>query len=348
MARIARLHEYKMSNCVWLLLNAHNEGTMVLLILQIVTAAVCLTLSTIVAIRSSVTKQTTQSRSPQHQTHCTWLFVFKIFKIVTPAMFAITATLQLLNGLIDSHHENALNDGWVPYIQHVCGFKLSLINPIVSICNIGAIELSFYTLASFYFSRLVIIFEDSAFAITRQTKIVAVTTMIVLLGGIVASILLSLLVSKLILALSMVCLFLSFACFTVYFQKFLTKQLHKILSSGRDLNCTAHSQNIFSTLIRLEVLFIISIVSSTINITVYTTFVATGLYVDYVETRGVANLVAQLDMLINIICIGMQFPFVDHLYKRIFTTWHTKLQQKYQHEFEAVGADSVKIQITDL
>lgn len=316
-----------MTDCIWLLLGSHGAFVLLLNFILILLPITCIVLCLVIVvnIRLQSSQHATSSNGADDQIS---LYFFQFFKICSPVVFAITTVVYFLNYIFDLHVENPIDQYWVSKLENTCQINMQTIVAITSVATTAATQFSFFVLALFYFFRIVIIFERSAFAVPLKTRKIIHVCSIICFIMVVMNIPIRLLFSRIVLALALAVMFLLFVGFSVYFQRFLIKQMKNIVSGQSCSN--PHVQRTFSTLIRMTVLFAVSIGSSTSSVIIYTAFIAAGLYGRLAEVRSLVTLVTQLDMFINLMCIALQFPFAEKLYVKMCTVCHHRFQDKYK------------------
>ena len=318
-----------MTGCIWLLLSSHGVLMLLLNIILILVPVACMFLSflIVISIRLQASQQTSSSNEADDPMSMRF---FKFFKICTPVMFAITTVAHFLNYIVDLHVENPIDEHWVTKLENACKINTQTITEITSVGLTAVLQFSFFALALFYFFRIVIIFEHSAYAVPKRSRMIVIICsivcfLIVLFNGSISVVFPR---SRNVLALAMVVMFLVFAGFSVYFQRFLIKKMQKIVSAQSTSN--PHIQRTFSTLVRMTVLFSVSIASTAATTVIYAAFIAPGLYRRFTEVRAVVTLVNQLDMLVNLLCIALQFQFAEKFYACMCRICYNPFQDKYK------------------
>ena len=318
-----------MTNCIWLLLSSHGVLVLVLNIILILVPVVCILLSflIVISIRLQASQQANSSNEADDQIS---MCLFQFFKICTPVMFAITTSAYFVNYIFHLHVDNPIDEHWVTNLENACksNTQLQTITALTSVGVTAVLQFSLYALALFYYFRIVIIFEHSAYAVPKRFRKTIGICVIILFFIIVTLIPIRFFFSRSILVFALAVMLLLFVGFSVTFQTFLIKQMKNIVSTQSTANI--HVQRTFSTLVRMTVLFAISTGSTVVQFVFFAASVTTGLYAKFAEVKSVVTLGAQLDMLVNLVCIGLQFTFAERFYACMCTICHNRFQNKYK------------------
>ena len=126
----------------------------------------------------------------------------------------------------------------------------------------------------------------------------------------VFQIIMTLFADRLVAVLLLLLLFLIFIVSVVKWHAMLVNKMKLII------HYISGTERFLALLVRLSVLFAVSITSSSVALACYTVAVSLGWFEKYTEVRLLVSVVIyiQLDSCINCVCVGMQFPFADTAY----------------------------------
>lgn len=313
-----------MESCVWILLSSHGLVVTTLNLFQVAFCIVCLLVSFWFTwrIASTERRNATSKKSSLSKLDCSRQLFGKL-KIVTPVIFGLSANFEFLTHLIAIHHANPLHAGWMAHVENVCKFKLLSADAIISITALTLTYGSFFALSYLYFTRFVTVFHDSVFSISDKIRMVingALSFGMLLIMGNIVIFFFSRFLGLIALGLG----FVTFAVISIFFQWLLATQLKAVIGFGE------HGEKYKPVLIRLTVLFIVSMVTTTILVVVYNTLLAIGIYPASVEVRCVVTIMSEADKLVNMLCVALQLQQFGSLYQLLCQKCDKKCSEKYQ------------------
>ena len=331
-----------MASCILTLALSHGISVFIITLTSILFAVLCIIMSTILIFHfGKEMRFRFESINPNDtitlKLHRIWTWQL----IMTAVLFSLASIVQCLHGFFMYHNEYAvtksnqktgIDTSWVDHIDNLCDINLTLISNIIWAVTIMLQSWAYTSLLYFYFTRLIIIFYGSVFAIPkRKIKIVFGLSLVPLVANIpmiyffIQS---QLTISSYFIAFA----FVIYGILSVYVGIILIKQFRSVIDGSGSQR--QQSRQLFRMMAKFTLLLIVSIFCTVLLVTFAACAVITGQVETNVQIRASITMLAILDSLINIICVSLQFTFATSVYRVVCGRCNEKMNKMYEYSIE--------------
>ena len=260
--------------------------------------------------------------------------------VITALLFSSGCIVQCLHGFFLYHNDYAttksneknIDSEWIDYINTLCNIDVTLISNIVWSLSILLQSWAYTSLLYFYFTRLIIIFHGSVFAIPkRKIQIVFGVSLVPLIANvpmIYFFIQSQITISSYFIAFA----FVIYGILSGYVGIILIKQFRSVIDASK--SHTDQSRQLFSMMVRFTLLLVVSIFCTVLLVTFAASAVVAGLVETNVQIRASITMLGILDSLINMICVGLQFTFATHVYRIVCGKCDARINKTYDNSVE--------------
>ena len=347
-----------MTNCLSILFWSHGSAVVPLIILQSLISLCCFVATVAFVWKHSIQQKRIDQKNKQNKSIHQKLYRAQL--VLVPLILSLNGIFITINYLFDLHQEvkpigiDGISDNyssWVDYVNSECNLNITTITEIVTIF-VSLFSMSGYVgVLSLYFTRLVVLFDGSMFSVSKKSTTMFYTCFICILMVGVGLIPIYFCISTTLSRIIVICaiglsnawiIILALLIHRLLRQRF-KSLIRMILNAGQsnhnfNSNDTKSQTEYFlTTLNRLTVLFLVSLVTSAVGTIVLVTIIICGLYYgnqSYVAiVRGICAVIAINDLFIYIVCIILQFPYMDTkfgLYSKCCGVCHQKYNQQEQ------------------
>ena len=291
--------------------------------------------------------------------------------IVVSCILSLTGTVLIVKYIFDLHADIPLSTkrrnytSWTSYVESKCNVNLTTVTNTMFVLISVFLANGYIGILSLYFTRLVLLLNGSLFSISKKSTMTFYFTFAFIFILDTAIIPVNFLVDKNVsIIIETATIGVSFALIgtlAVFLQRLLKQQFtslirmalnvsqmhmsNEMIASGHEStkhtnininkNSSGKIQGLVHTLNRLTILFMVSLTSTAVSAFIFIIFVVTGLYhsSNYAPVfRGIVILISVNDILINILCIVLQFPYMDEkfgIYSKCCGSCHSKYSRKY-------------------
>ena len=250
-------------------------------------------------------------------------------------------------------------DSMIENINSICSnLDIEVVNAVIRGIWIIAQSFSYLFMLCYYFTRLLIIFDNSSYQIAPfHKKVLIAGCCICVLLAVVLVLVYNVSAGIIAHALALLCVVL-YMCLALYFGFVLARQFRMIINNLRrcqrqnksnkndneDLSDLRILLPIWETMTRFTLLLFTSLV---LTITIFTIAILILNIPQIVYAnkygRGIASILIIIENLNNIICIALQFNFTDKYYRKLCGKCGLCLKERY-----ITGATGVKMAAIEL